>query len=655
MASFEIGLSGLAAAQSAFDIIGNNIANAATPGYHRQRLELSSAFSSMGGSSSFVGGVNVEGATRMIDTLLEQEILRQQSILGAVTQEVSVLSTIETAFGEFAGGGGLNTAIDDFFNAMRDLSSHPDDSIWQNQLVNAAQSMTSQFRTVGEYLSKLDGQLYLQTENTTESINVLIQQVAKLNGEIEEVELVGGQAHSMRDQRDQCVSKLSELIGVQTIIREHGVTDISTGGIPLVTGAVGNELETGYDSLGRLGLSIVDAGSFTPFIEGGSMGGLLELKNNIVGGLQDGMDTLANAIIHVMNSYQVMGVGSAGSFTELTSAPTANGNLSEMDGLVSGNVYIRLTNTATGEITRQAISIDPATDTINDIAAAISGITGLTASVNTSDQLTIASDPDYQFDFLPCVLPEPTVVDFDAASPPTVEVSGIYKGTTNDTFTCTVIGDGSVGNGTLGLEIRDSGGELLRTVNIGTGYAAGDPIELGNGIIIAIGIGDLAQTDGDAFSIDAFASTDTANFLASVGINTLFAGNSAQNITVCADILNDPRRVATGLGAEMTDNFNVTRMADIKDTALTPLSGMTCGEYYRAIATDIGQMLSTKQMNQENIEVMVLNLENQRDEVSGVNINEESAKLLVFEQMYQSMAKYMSILNESLDSLMDLA
>lgn len=655
MASFEIGLSGLAAAQSAFDIIGNNIANAATPGYHRQRIELTSAFAMQAGSTAFIGGVNVEGTTRMIDTLLEQEILRQQSILGAVSQETSILKTIETAFGEFAADGGLNAAIDAFFNAMRDLASHPDDSIWQNQLVSAAESMTSQFRTLGSYLSELDGQMFLQAENSTESINVLIDQIAKLNGEIEKVELVGGQAHSMKDQRDQCISKLSELIGVQVIMRDHGVVDIGSGGLPLVTGSLGNHLETGYDSSGRLGLSIVDAGNFTPFIEGGSMGGLLELKNNIVADLHDSLDTLANAVMTEINRYQVMGVGSAGSFTHLTSAALGNGNLSELDGLSSGEFMIRLTDTTTQQVTRYSIPIDPATDTVNDVAAAISAITGLTASVNTADQLTIAADPNYTFDFLPCVLPEPSTVDFDDAAPPTVTVSGIYQGVDNDTLTCTVIGDGAVGNGTLKLEVRDSGNELLKTLNIGAGYAAGDTLELGNGILIAVSIGNLAQTDGDNFTIDAFATTDTANFLAAAGLNTFFAGNSAENMTVSNDILQDPRRVATALGAEMTDNFNVTRMADLADTTLSALDGMTAGEYYRAIATDIGQHISTKQLHQENVEVMVLNLENQRSEVSGVDINEESAKLLIFEQMYQSMAKYLAILDQSMDSLMDLA
>ena len=119
MSDYYIGLSGLAAAQRAFDVIGNNIANAATEGYHRQRLELSPAFAQQPGSTAFIGGVNIEGVTRMIDTLLEQEILRQKSSLAAVSQEASTLSTIEAAFGEFATeDGGLSAAIDNFFKLI---------------------------------------------------------------------------------------------------------------------------------------------------------------------------------------------------------------------------------------------------------------------------------------------------------------------------------------------------------------------------------------------------------------------------------------------------------------------------------------------------------------------------------------------------------
>lgn len=380
----------------------------------------------------------------------------------------------------------------------------------------------------------------------------------------------------------------------------------------------------------------------------------MTLKNEIVADIHDDLDTLAVAIMREMNALQVMGIGSAGSFTELTSAALGNGDLSDLANLQDGQFSIRLTNTATGEITRHTIAIDAANDTVTDVAAAISAFTGLTASVNAADQLTITADPNYQFDFLPCVLPTPSTTDFDDPSPPAVTVSGIYNGVENDTLICTVKGDGAVGNGSLELEVRDGSGGLLRTLNIGSGYAAGDPLELGNGVVISVGLGNLAESNGDSFTVDVLAESDTAGFLAAAGINTMFSGNNAANMNVSLAISDDPRRVATALGAEGTDNFNVTRMAAVKDKAVSSLEGMTCGEFYRAFATDIGQQLSTMKLNQENVKVMVLNLENQRSEVSGVDINEQSAQLLVFEQMYQSMAKYMNILDESIDSLMDL-
>jgi len=135
MDSYSIGLSGLDAAQKALETIGNNIANAATEGYHRQRINLVPRYTSQSGPVILGGGVDVAGITRMIDNFLEQEILRQQSSLGQVSQEFSTLRTVETAFGELSSGSGLNSAIDEFFNALQDLSAHPTEIIWQTQAV----------------------------------------------------------------------------------------------------------------------------------------------------------------------------------------------------------------------------------------------------------------------------------------------------------------------------------------------------------------------------------------------------------------------------------------------------------------------------------------------------------------------------------------
>jgi flagellar hook-associated protein 1 len=161
--------------------------------------------------------------------------------------------------------------------------------------------------------------------------------------------------------------------------------------------------------------------------------------------------------------------------------------------VTDGTFYIRLTNTATGAVTRHAIPVNvggASPDTPATIAAGIDAIPGLSASIMSS-RLHIVADMGYTFDFLPAVLPEPTATAFTAGSPPTVSVSGLYDGRENQVFTFTVVGSGAIGNGTLRLDVTDRNGDLVSTLNLGQGYAAGEAIQLRNGIKIAVSMGQL--------------------------------------------------------------------------------------------------------------------------------------------------------------------
>ncbi len=651
MDSFSIGISGLQAAQKAFDTIGNNIANAGTEGYHRQRIELVPSYSSQVGKLLLGGGVDTVGVTRLIDGLLEQEILRQESSLGQVSQEFTTLQSVENAFGELLDESGLSTTINKFFNALQDLSAHPTEIIWQNQLVTIAKAMAGQFRTLGEYLSSLKDQLHLEANNSIKDINILINRIAELNNKIEQQEIGGGQANNLRDQRDQCITALSKLVGIETHIREYGVVDVYVAGTPVVIGASIIELEAGLKETGLLGISVAGSNNFNINPEGGRLGGLLSLRNELVSNIHNDLDDLATAMIQQINQYHIQGVGSAGSFTNLTGWPVTSQNLADFGSDVTdGKIYIRVTNTSTGAISRNEITVDKSADTLSDIATSISAITGLSASV-VSSKLYIQADTNYKFDFLPAVLSQPTASTL-TGSPPTISVSGIYTGTSNDTFQFKVIGTGSVGNGTLQLEVTDGASQVIATLNVGAGYAAGDKLDVGNGIVISLSTGNLNDTE--TFDVAAFSSTDTSGLLAAVGINTFFSGNSATSIAVCSDIAATPGRVASALGANMTDNTNALRMNSLSDQAITSLNSMTPGEFYRQMVTDIGQELFFKQARKDNIESLVQNLSNQQAEISGVNINDEAARMLAFEQMFQAMAKYMNTIQRSLFTLMDI-
>lgn len=654
MDSFGIGISGLNAAQRAFDIIGNNIANAATEGYHRQRLNLTPSYMSEVGSIMIGGGVDIAGITRLIDGFLQKEIFRQQSSLEQVSQELTMLQMTESSFGELNDGNGLSAALDDFFNALQNLSTHPADTIWQNQVINSAQILAAKFNSLGQYLTTLETQTTLEAEQVIDQINILAAKIADLNHQIERQEISTGQAYNLRDQRDQYITELSKLINVETESREYGIVDVSTSsGTPLVVNTSVFALETGIQENLELGLSVAGESNYNLDAQGGWLGALFSLKNDLISGIHNDLNNLASTIIQQINQYHVQGVGSDGSFTELTGFSMISDDLADfVPPVSSGSIYIRVTDTSTGAVTRTEIPVDPATDTLTGIAADIAAITGLTASV-TNSRLHIQADTGYTFDFLPGVLPAPTNSDFTgASSPPDISVSGIYTGTQNQTFTFTVSGTDLVGNGSLEITVTDGDGNTVTTLNVGSGYAAEDKLDLGNGIKIAIGPGDLAN--GNTFEVDAFSDTDSTGLLSIAGINTFFSGNNALNMAVCSEITSEPGRIATALGSDTTDNNNALRMADLRNLTLTDLDNMTPGEYYRQLVTDIGHQISIKQTHQKNVEILVNDLTNQQNDISGVNINDEAARLLLFEQMFKAMAKYMSTLQSSLSTIMEI-
>lgn len=652
MANFAIGLNGISAAQKGMEVVGNNIANASTDGYHRRDVVLTPSYSSQKGDVLLGGGVDIKGVERVIDNLLEQEIFRQQSFLEKMNLEFDTLGSIENALGElYTEDGGLNAAMDKFFNSIQDLSLQPTESVWQNQLITSADSMASQFRTIGSYLTDLENELKLEADNNIQEVNSLIKQIANFNHEIEKMELSGSKANSLRDRRDQCINELSKMINVQTIQRDHGIVDIEAGGISVVVGTSAMELKVGINHDEKFGFTVVGDDHYISDINGGRLGAFFSLVNDHIAGVRDKLDNLATTIIQEVNKIHVQGIGPNGSFNDLIGWTMETENLSEIKPPVeSGTFYIRLTNTATGETTRHAVNVDASTDTVSTIAAKIDTISGLNARFE-SNRLKINADANYQYDFLPGVLDQPTDTSGLTAPAPDITVGGIYDGTQNQTAVCTIMGTGEIGvDSDLKIKV-DIGGEI-HTVNVGEGYAAGDPIDVGQGITISLDTGTL--NDGEQFTIQAIAESDQTGFLAAVGMNTFFSGSSASNIGVCERIKQTPSLIATASSSIAGDNSNIQKMIDLKSTQLDNLNSMEFGDYYRRMINNVGQEIEVRQVQKDTADVMMKNLVNRKGVVSGVDVNSEAAKMMMYEQMFQAMAKYISTLQKSVDTIMGL-
>jgi len=656
MQNFSIGLSGLNAASAALEVIGNNIANASTDGYHRQRVELTPTTYGQMAKNTVGAGVDVAGVTRLVDKLLESEIMQQQSNNEQISQELSILTAAETTFGEFAEGSGLNGTIDTFFDALRSLAAHPLEKVWRNEVISSAEIMCDEFRRIGASLGGLEDQVVMEAQNTGDSINALTEQIAELNSKIQVIEISQGQANNLRDHRDTLVAELGKLTSIETQEREYGIVDVSIGGLPVVTGAMSIKVQVGLQDDHTLGISAAaTSGGASLTVQGGRLGALMSLKNEMLKSIESELDTLATSIIESVNQWHVQGLGVDGSFTEISGNTLDSASLVGEDADVTdGEFYVRVTDTATGAVKRYAVDVNASgasPDTSTTIAAKIDAIPGLSASI-LSSRLHIVADLGYTFDFIPAVLAEPATKNLTAGSPPAITLSGIYSGEGNDVFTFTVAGSGAVGNGALRLDVTNSDGDLVSTVNIGAGYAPGDVLELDNGIKVAVSSGNLAA--GDSFTTQGLATTDTSGFLAAAGINTFFSGGSADEMQVTSEIADAPDRIATAYGADLTDNTAALRLAAMRDEGVETLMGMTPSEYYHRLVANIGQEVDLRESRQANVEAMIQNLETRRSDVSSVNINDEAAQMMIFEKMFQAMAKYLTALQTTMRTLMDM-
>ena len=650
MSNMSIGLSGLMVAQRAIEIVATNIANANTDGYHRQTPVISPVETGSPSSPS-VGGAEITRVHRSMDSLLESEILRNQPLQGQLTQELMTLQSIESSLGQL-GSQGLENALTQFFGDMRELAAQPQSSAQLQQTAWSAESLTEQFRNLGNFLLDTANSLKTEAQNAVSQVNQLTGQIADLNTHILADVSRGGSANLLADQRDQLVRELSELIPIQTNgMAETGSRDIMAWGAPLVIGAHATQLTLSTDSSQKLGITVKDSNSVDTSVSGGRLGALIGLSNNVIAQLSGQLDALANQVMTSVNRLHVQGVGASGAFDELTGGSVGSGVLSDSIPQVdAGSFWVRVTDTATGDVSRYKIDVDPAKDTLADVAARLGAVDHLTAFTADS-RLKIKADTGYTFDFRPGVEAQPTTSNLTGTAPPTI--SGNYSGSDNTTYTFTVRGTGQVGiTAGLALEVRDSGGALVNTLSVDSSYAAGQRLEIADGAYVAMSLGTL--TDGEQFTIEALAQSDTSGFLAAAGINTLFSGNSAITMGVSNEVLADPARLAVSASSGGSDNLNALAMAGLEDVKQAALGQLTPGESIQSFVSSVGQRVALAQSRQESSSQIIQQLENQRDSVSGVDVNEEAANLMMLERLFQACSKVITGQDKTLQYLMDM-
>jgi flagellar hook-associated protein 1 FlgK len=234
-----------------------------------------------------------------------------------------------------------------------------------------------------------------------------------------------------------------------------------------------------------------------------------------------------------------------------------------------------------------------------------------------------------------------------------VTLGGVYEGAGSELYTFRPNMDGTVGT-TAGLvvDVLDSTGQLVASLDVGSSYQPGTELEVAQGITVKFGLGELSATQGDMFSIDLVADSDTTDVLVALGVNSIFVGNDATSIALRSDLEADPSLLATSLNGSAGDSSGILRLLDVEAQSLQELGNATLGQHYGELVGGLGFQISSTLDAIVSNGALVSSLEARQQQIAGVNVDEEMVDLMQYEQAYAAAAQYITVVNQIHDELL---
>jgi flagellar hook-associated protein 1 FlgK len=302
--SLYISTGSLLAQQTAIGVTANNVSNINTPGYTRQRADLAESPAYFNGTQSIGTGVQVQQIVSLRDRVLELRIQSEMQQQGSLQAQVNSLSDVNTQFS--TQNTNLGQAIDSFFDSLSNLSSNPSDSSLRQSVLVSGQSLASQFQTTSNLLTQQQFNLNLQIQQGVSQVNEITTQLASLNQQISTSGVPEDQLGTLVDQRDNLLENLSSLLGNNVITADNGVTVTASDGTALV---VGNQSYTVNYSVAANGQPQVTVGGHDigDPTAGGSINGLLQVRNQAIPSVLSGLDSLASNLANSFNAVHESG------------------------------------------------------------------------------------------------------------------------------------------------------------------------------------------------------------------------------------------------------------------------------------------------------------------------------------------------------------
>ena len=621
---FGIDLSALQAFQQAIEVTSNNVANASTPGYDEESIELATALPQNADGFAIGSGVDVTGVQRAYSQAATTQLNTSQSTLSQLTALQNYTSQIDNLFGTTAGG--LTTALQTYYSGWSAVADDPTSTSAREALLGDANALAANLNSTSSQLQGLNSDVNTRITADVNQINSISTQISSLNAQIAQSSGSGQAPNQLLDQRDELVSNLSQLAGVTTTSNSDGSINVYLGnGQPLVLDQNTYQLSTVPNEFNASQLEVAstasDGASISSSITSGDLGGLLAARTQAIDPALNQLGQIATAVAQTANTQQGSGLdlnGQLGSALFSVGAPVATGSSANTDATTAS---VTLSNIGALTSDNYLLSYKGGAYTLTDattganiaLTGAGTGASPLTASsVGLSIVLSGTPASGDQFLIQPTAQAASTI-GVAITDPSGLAAAGAIQTSAADTNT----GSATIGPGTV---LDPTNPNLLNTTSIQfltpTTYSVN-------------GAGSFAYTSGGDVDLD--------------GWQVQISGTPAAGDTFTV------QSNAGGTG----DNTNALAAANQQTTGVLSNGTISVSGAVGAMISGAGalaQQVNTAQTAQTAVNTQATtNVQS----ISGVNLDEEAANLMQWQQAYQASAQALSVANGLFTTFLD--
>lgn len=673
----NIGLTGILGHQSALNTTGNNITNANTPGYSRQEVQFETQAGRSTGAGYIGSGVQITDVRRLANEFLTQQVREDSALFGEQNAMNSELSRLDNLLGGNATG--LSNALNNFFSSLQNAAEDPT-SLPQRQLVlSEAQQIINRFQGINSQFIQQRESIKTQMNQGVDDANALTQSIADLNRSISESPGLaqGREPNSLLDQRDEKLRQLSEIVSVRVLQTDGSQVNVSLqNGQSLVLESTASKLGTRDNSEDPNYLEFtLSSGGRTLGIDeqitGGRLGGLKRFSEEGLRPAEAELGRIAIALSDSINHQHEIGMDLEGDlggafFNDINSVAAQRGRVvADANNSAPGNAQLaveildssrlpggswslrfggdgrdfELVDRASGEVVNQGRLPDPVQSEISMPGFNIRVEGG---AFNAGDSFLIEPTRQAAANLNLAISREE---DIAFASPVRAEA-----------------GDGNGGNGKISqgkmLNVRNpltnsllpnftEQGQLSPPLDIqfreDGGQLVFDVVDADNGNVLQAG--------------DAAAAPPVNVFQPGIS-NKLFTENpsSADYYGFQFEVSGNPRpgdSFSIDYNANgVSDNRNAEFMAALGTKNTLNNGSQSFAEGYANLVGEIGAKTRQSQLDKDSGQTLLEQSNNQRESVSGVNLDEEAGRLIQYQAAYNASAKVMSVAQDLFNTLL---